>query len=194
MISIITHIRWFFGIALLIAALTPMLIGTVLASRDDERHEHHEHDDDNNYRSRSAAWRMDNQTYREECGACHVAYPARLLPPRSWALIMKNLDDHFGENAELFDDARWADVAMHLQANAADPESRILRGTSDEIPQRISALPWFQHEHDEISASQVADNDEVLTFSNCDACHQAAAKGVFDDDNVSIPGHGAWYD
>lgn len=193
MSTIITRIRWFLGYALLAAALMPILVGTVLASRDDHRHEHRKHVD-HDYRGYRSRLGVGNEVYRDECGACHMAYPAGLLPARSWAVMMKNLEDHFGENAELGDDGRWAEIMVHLEANAARPGSRILRGADSDIPQRISRLPWFRHEHDELSPSQVADNDDVLSFSNCDACHQAAAKGVFDDDSVSIPGYGAWDD
>jgi hypothetical protein len=32
--------------------------------------------------------------YKQECAACHLAYPPGLLPARSWSRIMSGLDKH----------------------------------------------------------------------------------------------------
>ena len=40
---------------------------------------------------------VNNQTYFDECGACHFAYQPGLLPTGSWEKIVARLDDHFGE-------------------------------------------------------------------------------------------------
>jgi mono/diheme cytochrome c family protein len=32
--------------------------------------------------------------YKQECAACHMAYPPGLLPARSWTRIMSGLDKH----------------------------------------------------------------------------------------------------
>jgi homoserine dehydrogenase len=42
-----------------------------------------------------------NKIVQEECGACHMVYPAKLLPKKSWKKIMANLENHFEENAEV---------------------------------------------------------------------------------------------
>ena len=39
--------------------------------------------------------------YKQECAACHMAYPAALLPARSWTRIMSGLDKHYGSDASL---------------------------------------------------------------------------------------------
>ena len=40
----------------------------------------------------------------------------------------------------------------------------------------------------------VADNAEVGSFSSCEKCHKDAARGLFDEDLVDIPGFGRWDD
>src|SRR5690606_14789629 len=40
-----------------------------------------------------------DETWRSECGACHMAYPPGLLPWPVWRDMLAGLDDHFGENA-----------------------------------------------------------------------------------------------
>ena len=76
----------------------------------------------------------------KECSACHMLYPAGLLPARSWAAITANLTDHFGDNAE-----PTQRVADYLAANAADSakgSSRVLRGLGPTaVPTRITELP-----------------------------------------------------
>ena len=46
-------------------------------------------DDDSYYRPSSAS---PLPLYKEECGSCHIAYPAVLLPPGSWQKLMVGLE------------------------------------------------------------------------------------------------------
>jgi hypothetical protein len=36
--------------------------------------------------------------HREECAACHSAYPPGMLPAASWQRVMANLPRHFGRS------------------------------------------------------------------------------------------------
>jgi hypothetical protein len=36
-----------------------------------------------------------------QCGDCHMVFPARMLPIRSWTAILSTMDDHFGEDAAI---------------------------------------------------------------------------------------------
>ena len=137
--------------------------------------------------------------YKEECASCHMAYPAWLLPARSWQKIMANLDNHFGDNATL-DTASLQTISQYLQDNSADTSSsrrarKILRSVSqDNVPLRISELPYIQRKHREIPNRFIARNPGVKSLSNCAACHQGAERGSFNEDNVRIPGYGRWDD
>lgn len=121
----------------------------------------------------------------QECGACHIAFPPQFLPQRSWQKIMDTLPDHFGEDASLAEADRQA-ILGYLLANAADAPgvapSRILRGVpQDATPLRITELPRWVREHDEVRAASWA-NPEIGSKANCAACHRRAAQGVFEDD------------
>jgi len=136
-----------------------------------------------------------NPRYAEECGDCH---PPGLLPGASWKRIMSGLEDHFGDNAEL-DPAVQRKLTAYLVAHSAERSHlrrarAVTRSLGADAPLRITATRWFRHEHDEIPARWVKDNDKVRSFSQCDACHRDAARGLFDEDNVTIPGHGRWDD
>lgn len=116
--------------------------------------------------------------YEQECGACHLAFPAGALPASSWAHIMKGLDKHYGTDASV-DAVTLRKISSWLAENssarrAAPPEDRITRSS------------WFIHEHDEISA-QVWKRPSIKSASNCAACHAGAAQGNFDEDNIRIP-------
>jgi mono/diheme cytochrome c family protein len=39
--------------------------------------------------------------YQQECAACHIAYPAGMLPKVSWRRLMNNLPNHFGTDASM---------------------------------------------------------------------------------------------
>jgi hypothetical protein len=137
--------------------------------------------------------------YKEECGSCHMAYPPGLLPARSWDKIMLELENHFGDNAEL--DAETSQlITKLLLTNSADRSDyrrskKFNRSINfNDIPVRISETPYFKHEHDEIPTRFVTANPEVNSFSQCDACHAKAERGSFNEHDVHIPGYGRWDD
>ncbi|MDH5766662.1 MAG: diheme cytochrome c [Gammaproteobacteria bacterium] len=137
--------------------------------------------------------------YKEECGSCHMAYPPGLLPAASWQKMMLGLEDHFGDNAEIAAEDHQL-ITQFLTKNSADDSSyrrsrRIVNSLKQtDVPLRISATPYFLHEHDEIPDRLVSKNDKVKSFSNCNACHQQAEQGMFDEHSIRIPGHGRWDD
>ena len=140
-----------------------------------------------------------NPVYMVECGSCHMAYPAGLLPARSWDKLMSGLDDHFGDNAELSTESHKI-ISDYLSAESADNQaSRLARKFNRAIdknstPVRITDTAYFKHQHDEIPTRLVTANSKVNSFSNCNSCHKDAAKGVFNEDDVKIPGYGRWDD
>lgn len=137
--------------------------------------------------------------YIEGCGGCHFPYQPGFLPPRSWAMIMNGLEDHFGENAEMTKEEAIP-IRNFLQNNAAKrtnrgPSNKIMIAQGkDSVLLRITDTSYFRHEHDEIPARMVKENAKVGSFSNCDACHTRAMQGSFDEHQVRIPGYGRWDD
>ncbi|HET9207706.1 MAG TPA: diheme cytochrome c [Burkholderiaceae bacterium] len=118
--------------------------------------------------------------YVQECGACHVAYPASMLPATSWQRLMANLQRHYGADASL-DASTAQSLGVWLTAHAATgrratppPEDRITRST------------WFVREHDEVAPS-TWQRPSVKSAANCSACHAGAEKGSFDEHQVRIP-------
>jgi hypothetical protein len=75
----------------------------------------------------------------KECGACHMVYPAGLLPARSWSAMTAKLADHFGDNAEL-DAATAKRITDYLTANAAETaDHHVLRRlNANAVPARIT--------------------------------------------------------
>ena len=208
-------IRYSVGAAMLASALGLGMFGIATASRDalDDDHEQMEgeYDKDHDFGDHDSKHRDEarletsaysgagmDSIYQEECGSCHLAYPPGLLPSASWNAIMNGLDDHFGDNAELPSNLN-AQIMAFVDAHASDrgdrmKNARLLRDTKGDTPLRITELPYFKAEHDEIPRRMVEDNPEVRSFSRCDACHQGAAKGRFDDDAIVIPGYSRWDD
>lgn len=139
----------------------------------------------------AAATQAAKARYRSECGACHMAYPARLLPPHAWKRIMGSLDRHFGDNAELTPELQ-AELAGYLVDHAGRP--RGYREPAAETLPRITTQRWFVHEHDELPRRMVTGNPRVRSFSNCAACHRGATRGHFSEHDLSIPGYGQWED
>lgn len=164
--------------------------------------------DDDGYEGREGRWwskysldvaPVNSELYKNECGACHFAYQPGLLPAASWERMMTGLDDHFGDNAEL-DQTTTDTIRRYLLDNAADrsdyKRSRKIVQAQPQgaAPLRITETRYFVRKHDELPARLVVDNPKVSSYSRCEACHQGAERGSYDDDGVRIPGFGRWDD
>ena len=144
---------------------------------------------------------MNNDLYNESCAECHYAYQAGLLPKRSWEKLMlpAELEDHFGENAELEEEDRIA-IRDLLVANAADTSlykrsTKIVRSLpEDKVELRITEVPYIKRKHKDLPDKYVKNNPKVRSLINCNACHRAIDKGIFDDDTILIPNYGYWSD
>lgn len=134
-------------------------------------------DDDDNERSPRRAPMP--AVYLEECGGCHVPYPASGLPAASWDALMGGLDRHFGSDASLAPQDAGT-IRRWLRTNAG-------RGAANRTePLRITRTAWFLHEHDEISVATWR-SPAVKSAANCAACHRGAERGDFSEHDVRIP-------
>jgi len=137
--------------------------------------------------------------YQEECGGCHMTYPPGLLPADAWQRVFDNLDNHYGDNAEL--PSQQAElirgyVLQHAADSGGSMRTRSFAAqafpATEEV--RISGTDYFKRKHHELPARMVTGNPEVGSFSNCQACHTQAEQGSFNEHQVHIPGHGRWDD
>jgi hypothetical protein len=118
--------------------------------------------------------------YKQECAACHVAFPPGMLPPESWRRLMNNLPRHYGTDASL-DAVTVNELATWLSANAT--YKRVREAPPED---RITKSAWFIREHDELPAS-VWKRPAVKSAANCTACHTQADQGNFNEHTVRIP-------
>ena len=120
----------------------------------------------------------------QEFASCHIAFPPSMLPAASWKRMMGELEDHFGDDASV-DAETAAAITRYLVDNAGDAPrqaSKLLRGLRPgEAPLRITELPKWVREHDEVPESDWTHKD-VGSKANCTACHIDADKGYFEDD------------
>jgi len=142
---------------------------------------------------------VNNAKYESECGSCHFAYQPGLLPSRSWRKLMEpgELEDHFGDNAEMEEGERLA-ILDFLVKHAAETSwykrsTKINRSVRrDERPLRITETRYIKRKHEDIQRKMIQDNPKVRSLSYCNNCHMRAADGVYDDDTVRIPGFPDW--
>ena len=133
-----------------------------------------------------------HQATRDECAACHMAYPAGLLPARSWQRMMATLEQHFGEDASLSPEETAA-ITRYLVGHAADSSyanermRRISSGiASNAAPLRFTETRYFGYLHDEVPAS-VWKRAKIGSRANCIACHTRAETGSFAEREIKIP-------
>lgn len=139
---------------------------------------HAEDDDDDDGKQIVAAT---NAKWKTECGACHVAFPPRLLPAESWRAMMSGLDKHFGTDASL--DAPTArEIGAFLEKQSGGGK----HASAGKPILRITDTSWFKREHDEVPA-RVWKNPQVKSPVNCAACHLQAELGNYSERNIRIP-------
>jgi hypothetical protein len=120
----------------------------------------------------SQGWSVTDQTTRDECSACHIAYPPALLPKASWNAILDDLSNHFGEDASL-----PAESVAQIRAYLDGAAPATIRGMDPAKPiLKISDFPWFQGVHGRFEALAVAD-PRGGTMATC-----AAEQGFFEGD------------
>ena len=117
--------------------------------------------------ARDNAWQQpeDNQAWRSECGACHLAFPPALLSVDDWLLIMSELDRHYGANASL-DTKTRQEIAAFLERNGTTKPGI---GSREETP-RITSTDWFARKHQ--SAIRLWRKGRVKSLAECTACHK----------------------
>ncbi len=130
-----------------------------------------------------------NATWEKECGDCHMAFHSSLLPATSWAAIMSDLSQHFGEDASL-DAAAEKDIADYLASHSAETWDSLaanrLRNIDPARPLEITATRFWLRMHRNI-APAVFSGKAVGARQNCSACHRDAASGMFAPQEISIP-------
>jgi Dihaem cytochrome c len=111
-----------------------------------------------------------------QCGDCHMVFPARMLPSRSWTAILSTMSDHFGEDAAI--PKKDLDIIRDfLTSHAADSPDATVRERHylgallpDSTPLRITATPWWNQVHADFDFDGVK-HSQVKSPANCLACH-----------------------
>jgi len=134
---------------------------------------------------------VNNQIYKDHCGACHFAYQPELLPDTSWEKLLAKLDDHFGEIVKLDGDSKKI-IADYLESNDAQTSQaaravKIMRSLKKDAPLRITDIPYIRDVHHDEFSPDVLNRKSVGSLSNCSACHTTAENGIYDDRYVEIP-------
>ena len=131
-----------------------------------------------------------NETYKQECSACHFNYQPGLLPAASWKKILNSLPSHFDEEVSI-DEKSINEIGKYLAENSAESSSskrarKIIRSLNGQAPLRITETPYIREKHHELS-STIFNRPAIGSRSYCIACHTTAEQGDYDDDNVKIP-------
>lgn len=102
---------------------------------------------------------INDQVTVKECGDCHQPYGAEALTQGAWVKIMRDLPNHFGEDASL-DEPTRAHIENYLVNNSS----------SGDGPIRITEQRWFVSEHrGEVSSRAMK---RAGSMANCAACHE----------------------
>lgn len=131
-----------------------------------------------------------NETYETECGDCHLPFHPSLLSSDSWKQMMADLENHFGEDATLYDDATVVEITAYLTTFGGDKwdteASNRFRIVDPKAPFQITATPYWIRKHKDIDPEHFK-LKKVAVKSNCGGCHTDHYSGRFDDQKIKIP-------
>jgi cytochrome b len=118
--------------------------------------------------------------WSKECGSCHLAFPAALLPLRSWERMLAEQDKHFGEDLSLSSAAakRLLDAARATATLSWGEWALASSVAPGAAPQRITELARWRTIHARV-ADERFKSKSVAGRYDCGACHRDAASGIF---------------
>ncbi|MDD5358647.1 MAG: cytochrome b/b6 domain-containing protein [Sulfurovaceae bacterium] len=134
------------------------------------------------------------KVYYTDCGNCHKTYPPYMLPSRSWKRIMKDLDNHFGEEiteANISKEARTS-ILTYLTNNSSEHSTnkvafKLMNSLSkDEAPKAITKTDYWREIHKDIDP-KIFKSKKVKSRAYCWSCHEGFENGIFRNDKISIP-------
>jgi len=113
--------------------------------------------------------------YNEECGSCHVPYPAQLMTQVGWETQINGLKNHFGTDASV--DVPASQTILSYLVNNAAWKSKY---APTDPAARVSKTNWFVKEHGTMPPKDKG-------FSNCTQCHAQAAQGEYNEHKLTLP-------
>ncbi|TRZ56676.1 MAG: hypothetical protein D4S02_15075 [Rhodocyclaceae bacterium] len=127
--------------------------------------------------------------WTQECSECHLAYPAQLLPARSWQRMLAEQQEHFGDDLGL-PAAKLAALGDLAVRGAAAPGwvGRMVQASvaAKDSPQRITETEFWRQRHRRIAKERFK-SDQVAGKHDCGACHADALSGIFSPRLIQIP-------
>jgi cytochrome b len=138
----------------------------------------------------SIDYKSKNPIFVEQCGDCHKIYPPFLLPKASWGKVMRDLDNHFGEEITEANitKSQQSTIKAFLYANSAETSTResavkIMKSLEKRRPKAITKTPYWRETHKDIPRSAFK-TKKIKDKSNCIACHKNFDDGILDDMNI----------
>ncbi len=133
-----------------------------------------------------------HEEFYSECASCHMIYPPNLLPKRSWEVMMKNLENHFGDDASI-DKATNISILNFLKQNSAEHSTsqaslgilKSLKDTNKTII-AISKTPYWKAKHKDID-DKIFKSKKVVSKANCKACHKDIEYGLLENNLIKTP-------
>jgi cytochrome b len=130
-----------------------------------------------------------NAVYVKECGSCHSPHHPSVAPATTWTEIMRNLEQHFGENASL-DPATTTSLTAYVTANSAEkwdtwPANRFRPNSASGLL-RITETPGWSRTHRHLPET-LFKSRAVGGKLNCSKCHRDAETGRFAPRAIAIP-------
>jgi len=116
-----------------------------------------------------------------------LCIPPNLLPKKSWEILMGNLENHFGDDASLDieDTKQILDFLVKNSAENSTMQSSLmfLKSIDNKDIIAMSQTDFWEKTHRDIP-KEIFDLDEVMSKSNCKACHTDIEKGLIENENI----------
>ncbi|MDV7143018.1 cytochrome b/b6 domain-containing protein [Tropicimonas sp. TH_r6] len=130
-----------------------------------------------------------DETFMDECTACHLAYHPSLLSGTEWRSIMADLEEHYGEDAS-FDTETTKQITdwllAHDASNVQTRPAHLFAGNLRPSNGSMTETRAWNHLHEDVSNERFL-RAPVYSQANCSACHKDAEAGWFSPFHIRIP-------
>jgi hypothetical protein len=109
------------------------------------------------------------------------------LPKKSWEIMMSDLENHFGDDASIDEEAN-KNILAYLIKNSAENSSmesswNFLNSIGDKDIIAMSNTIFWKETHKDID-KELYNHKDIKNKANCKACHSDIEKGLIEDENI----------
>ena len=114
-----------------------------------------------------ARYKLGKELYVENCGSCHIALPAEILPTETWRRLLLEPEQHYGQQLKPLIGPTLLVMWEYLRTFSRSQAEK------EQLPYRISESRFFKALHPRVKFT------EKVSLGSCVSCHPGVAQSNY---------------